>query len=141
MESVENITRQRSLVGVELLRFTNLTFNCGFARSTPQQISCRLRMMFVRPEANWSLHRFQQKGAHMSHSLRIALLAGLGIAAMALPATAAPSLSDGVRTTKGVSIEFAQRREDRDGNFRREDRDGNFKKGKKMKKSKVKKVM
>ena len=81
----------------------------------------------------------------MSHTLRIALLAGLGVAAMTLPAAAAPSISDGVRAVNGASLEFAQRREDRDGNFRKEDRDGNFrkedrdgnfKKGKKAKKMK-----
>ena len=96
--------------------------------------------------------QLEQKGFMMSISLRIALLAGLGVAAMTLPASAASITSGetGARTIKTTtSVELAQRREERDGNFRREDRDGsfrredrdgNFKKGKKAKKAKKKKM-
>ena len=86
-------------------------------------------------------------------AIRAVLFAGIGVAALSFPATALPVVSDGIgaRDAKTTLIELAQRREDRDGNFRREDRDGNykgnmrpedrdgnFKKGKKGKKAKAK---
>jgi hypothetical protein len=71
---------------------------------------------------------------------RIALLAALGVVAIALPATAATSMSDqgtDVRASKPALIQLAQANASRAAN---EARGGNFKKMKKAKAKKKKKM-
>jgi hypothetical protein len=72
--------------------------------------------------------------------IRVALLAGLGIAALTLPVAAAPSTSgtsvtggSDARSVTATSMQFAQRSEERGGSFKKS-------KKKKMKKMKKKKM-
>ncbi len=69
----------------------------------------------------------------MSFTIRAALLAGLGLAALTLPVAAAPSVSDSTApistsTAAAPLMQVAQRSEERGGDFRSR---------KKMKKSKM----
>ena len=57
-----------------------------------------------------------------SFAVRAALLAGLGMVALTLPAGAAPSApgvaGTDIRTTKDTSMQLAQRSEERGGNIK-----------------------
>ena len=59
----------------------------------------------------------------MTSFVRIALLTGVGMVALALPAGAAPSApgvtGSEIRTVKDTSMQLAQRSEERGGNFKK----------------------